>query len=845
MRHVVSICALPSLLVALGLAPEAWAATPDRVAWSSAEGTTISSLAVSDDGRWVVFHEKDSDQIRLLDTTDWEVSSDYAACSGASAAGVAIAGSDGDYRVFFGCSDGHLIGLSLTDEDGLVTLSGTNSSSSSDTGWDSGYDDTDTSGEPWSTPITLADAGAVVDVQTDGATVFAIAEQEGGNDRVHAVDISSGGEYSSGYPSAFGQSGFADAWMGSSYLFVSHGNQKVSKVDITTGSISVSTENISADMGDMDAINDSAAFLADANGGVIKYLPNGGSDNFQILLDEYNAELQSVSAIVLDQDDGFVAVYDSGASSGGDLVLYTFESSNLSIGTTELERFEAQHISEMVRRDGYVIAGGETGVLQVITALPWVEIASVSPSAAISGEEVIVTFSSDMDGSWRLYQGGGEDGDGEELASGDCEAGVDATATFTVDSSFEEGDNDLWLRVTGSTGTGHDRSSVNVDNPPGAPTLTSEGVGFGNSQITVAFEGIDDADLVGYDIYLTTEEFSADDWPEGTTGGPDFDGPDDLDFSFPIEITKAPGDDVNQTISPLTNGVTYYVAVRAIDEGGQESAMSNVVSVTPQETIGAAELAGETGGYCGTRTPWSLAALGLAGLLVARRRRGALAAILLLGLAAPRAMAASNEDEHPRANGDIELRYGPYFPSSEAVTTVYGSSGHQVLWLEGGVKVTRFAELDLGAGFYQELSTLVSAADSSLSSAEHTMLTAFPLTGALTFRLDVFHEQFLVPTARVGLDYWLWRENWYVNPDVGGGSEMSGGELGVHYGFGVNLLLDRFDARRADWLATSTGIDDTYLVVDWRTQTFGAFDSGDGVSLLDGSMVTVGLKLDM
>ena len=355
---------------------------------------------------------------------------------------------------------------------------------------------------------------------------------------------------------------------------------------------------------------------------------------------------------------------------------------------------------------------------------------------------------------------------------------------------------------------------------------------------------VDDEDLASYDVYVMVSEFEPADWAEGSVGGPAFDGTDDL--QFPIELTNvSPGDaEVSTTISPVTNEVTYYVAVRAIDDGGQESAMSNVVSVTPQPTIGAAELAGETGGYCGTRSPWGVAALGLAGLLALGRRRGAAAAVLLLAVAAPRAQAAVSEDEHPRAHGDFELRYGPYFPSSPELTSVYGESGHGVLWLEGGVKVTRFAELDLGVGFYQELGTKVSVADTDYHSSEHTMITAWPLTGALTVRLDVLHEQLLVPTARIGMDYWLWKENWYVNPDVGGESSLSGGELGWHWGVGGNLLLDRFDARRASWLATSAGIDDTYLVVDWRTQSFGAW-TGDGVSLLDGSVISIGLKLDM
>jgi hypothetical protein len=821
-----------------GLCASALAGEPDRVAWSSAEGTAIEDLSASDDGRWVAFTETGSDEVRFLDAHSWEVVGATAPCGGGSLGGVALAGSEGSYEAFAGCSDGSLVRITL-DDWGVVEVGsgGGAGNGSGDTGDGGG------GGDGWDSAVSLDGAGAVLAVETDGTTVYAVADQADGNPRAHKVDIASASETSNdSWPSLFGQSGCSDTWLGASYLFLSHGSQKVSKLQLSTGSISISNENISADMTDMDAVDDNAAFLANTEGGVIKYLPNGGTDTFQIMLDQYNSDLVSAQAVGIDGDEGYIAVYDD---SPGEVAVFAF--TNNAVGTTELERFEAASITELVSLGGYLVGGGTSGELQVITDRPWVEIATVDPSSGvISGQEVGVSFTSDSDGSYQLYYSPSDGGSAELLDEGDCSAGEETTARFTVGSGFEEGDNVLFVMVTARGVTGFDRTSMNVDNPPSAVSLSSDsetGVGFGDSQITVRFEGIDDEDLASYAIYVTVSEFDADDWPEGSFGGPAFDGEDDL--SFPVEVSGAsPGQDITKTISPVTNEVTYYVAVRAVDAGGQESAMSNVVSVTPQPTIGAAELAGETGGYCGTRSAWGFAALSLAGLLALGRRRGVGVAALLLALAVPQAQAGVDEDEHPRANGDVELRYGPYFPSVESVTDVYGDSGHGVLWLEGGVKITRFAELDVGMGFYQELATKVSVADTDYHSSEHTMITAWPFTAALTGRLDIFHEQLLVPTARIGMDYWLWKENWYVNPDVGGDSSIAGGELGWHWGVGGNLLLDRFDPRRASWLATSMGIDDTYLVVDWRTQTLGQWGE-DGTSLFDGSMITVGLKLDM
>ncbi len=799
------------LVVCALLAPFAAMAEPTGVAWSTAEDTSIPDLSVSDDGVFVAFVADGSSNVRFLDLGSWDVVGDTAACGYSTVGGVAITGSDGAYEVYVGCGDGTLVALSM-DEDGETT-------------------------ELYNEPLALTDATAVLGVATDGSDLYAIAEIEDGNPKVHLVDLSTYIEDTDDYPSQFGQPGFSDTWLTSSYLYVSHGGQKVSKVQLSSGSIASSTENLSGrTMTDMYGLSsDSAVFLADEDGGVIRFNPAGL--DFDILLDDEDG-LDSLQAIAIDEDEGWLAVYDAGA---GEVVVFSY--SSLAPGDEEQARFETADILEMVVTDGYAIAGGSDGTLQVLTDRPWVEISSITPTSAVSGDEITVSFSADVDGTWELYLGGGVDGDGDLLSSGDCSVDATVAATFTVDDSFAEASNQLWLLVTSGGLEGHDRVSLTVDNPPSKVQLQDGDVGFGNQQISIGYDGIEDEDLASYTIFVTVTEFSADDWE---TGGPDFDGDDEVEEDLPLSITAEAGNHVSVTVQPLTNGVTYYVAVRAYDEGGQEGEMSNVVTATPQDTIGAAELAGETGGYCGTRTPWGLAALGLAGLLVAGRgRRSAAILGLFLALVATPTALAKDEEPHPRANADFEMRYGPYFPSSAAVTSVYGDSGHAVLWLDGGIKITRFAELDLGVGFYQSLSTLVAINDVDSHSAEHTMLTAWPFTGGLTARVDIAKEQLIVPTASIGMDYWLWRENWYVSSSTGGDSEVSGGELGWHWGLGVNLLLDRIEPSRADWLTTSMGIDDTYIVVDWRMQELGAFGTGDGVSLFDGSMVTIGLKIDM
>ncbi len=796
-------------------APSVTRAEPTRVAWSSAEGTSIPDLAVTDDGRYVAFIEDGSANVRFLDLGDWEIGADTSVCTDSTVGGLAIAGESAPYEVYVGCGDGTLAVIEL-DEFGETTAL---------------YDEN----------VTVDEGQAILAVEPAEGLVYVIAESEDGDNQAHVVEIGSDSatvDGDDGYPSTFGVSGFEDSHASSTYIFVAHGGDEVSKLELSSGSISNSTENLaSRDFVDMYAINASAAFLADTDGGILRYNPSG--NDFYILLDSEDG-LESNQALAISDTDGDAAlvVYDAGPS---EVVIFDFDTGSLTPGDTELQRFEAADIAELVTTSGYVVGGGSTGELQVLTDRPWVEIEDVDPSSAVSGDSVSVQFSSDTSGDWELYLGGTVSGDGDLLASGELEADELTQASITVSSSFAEGVNKLWLLVSSSGLVGHDRDSVSVDNPPGAVTLSAEDVGFGNQQITVSFEGIEDADLDHYTLYCTTSEFDAGDYE---TGGPEFDGDDEVEDELPREVSAEPGADVTVTILPLTNDVTYYVAVRAYDEGGQEGEMSNVLSAMPQETVGAAELAGEQGGYCGTRARAGVLAVALGAVLLGLRRRRSGLAVLLALLWAPGVLAAADEERPERERANVELRYGPYFPTNEGVTTVYGSSGHQLLLLEGGAKLGRFFEVDLGAGFYQELGTLVSVDDDHSSAAEHTMLTAMPLTGSLALRLDIVEEQILVPHGSMGMDYWLWRENWYVNDAVGGDSELVGGELGWHWSAGLALLLDRFDAGHASKLENSTGIDDTYLVAEFRQQRLGMWGS-DGQSLFDGSMVTIGLKLDM
>ena len=75
------------------------------------------------------------------------------------------------------------------------------------------------------------DSGEILGLAYNDQYIYAVAEQvDGGNPRVHAVDVSTGVESSGGYPSTLGYGSFADAEIIGGSLIIAHSGSNVSKV---------------------------------------------------------------------------------------------------------------------------------------------------------------------------------------------------------------------------------------------------------------------------------------------------------------------------------------------------------------------------------------------------------------------------------------------------------------------------------------------------------------------------------------------------------------------------------------------------------------------------------------
>jgi hypothetical protein len=795
------------LIVLFGLfgAGSAWA-FPSRLAATLDGVTATGALTIksSSDERYVGVLS--STALDIIDTETWDVQT-AGVCGGAAGLAVAEDAASGDVVFYFGCADGTVNAVQVTD----------------------GALDT------WGA-VTVTD-NAVQGLAVEDDTLWVLAAAEDGGFVVVPVmtaDLSA----SAVSTSTLATSGFEDMESMSGYVLVNHGSNNLSRIDVSTGSAAVAPNDaLGSDFQDM-AVYANGIFLADGDGALVRYQVSGGINPFQYILDEEDGLLEC-TALTIDDAGEWLALADDGASS---LFLFPFDSGTYGVTSEPLATLDLSAVGALTGltdAGDYLFAATSAGEVLVFTELPWVEIVNPPTASYITGDQVSLQVTSDLAGDWTARLGAV---DGEVLASGELSADEAVDVTFTVGDDWEEGDQRVFIVVDSSGLVGRAAFDVPVDNPPVAPDISE--VGFGDGKIIVSFAGDAPADFARYDIYLTTTAFVAADYSEG---GPAYSGPDD-GISSPIALTiDDPAEPVEIEITGLTNGQTYYVGVRAVDASDTEGPMSDIYEVTPAETFGAADLAGEKGGFCATTPHAAGLGLGLIALLATRRRRREAGLLAALGLAlSPVAQAAEPVKGHRDADGELVLDRSMQLSVSSLgladtnIQSVYGDRAMLVIHGQASLQAFRVLQLDAGMGAMRKAGTMVTA--DGVAGSEEAKLTLVPLSLGVTARLDLIDGQPIVPYGAVALDYWLWREReGSIDPTSPFDLEaMGGGKPGYHYALGLNLLLDWLDPRGASEAGAVWDVDDTYLSVEWRRDSM---FSTEGLSFA-GNTLTVGVKVD-
>jgi hypothetical protein len=831
---------LAGSLVGVLLTSAAYAGVPDRVAHVYAVDDTVSvkRLQWSSDGA-VLVGATGSGRVFAWDA-DTHALDTANGCDAAAAA--VVPQSSGPHLVYVGCDDGALHTL---EWDGLRL---------------SVHDDE--SGDPEVIDLTTRPIIGVW-IASDGR-VYALAEGAGDALRLFDWDPATGDTNHFATTVELFKRDFREGALVKStagdVLYVSHGGNDFSQVLLASGAttstlgaaLSVEVDDVAA--APLSGGSPYGLLVADPNRGVVRWNGTSGIGLSQPIT-VLDGSISKAHAIAVQYNSGRTAPENYFVQSGSTIEAY----GTLAAGSPTTTSFAVDfRVVDLVEGPyGYILAGTDDGDLAVMTAKPWVDEMTMDPQSGPTGTEVTVTFHADTAGTWKVMHGGTRDGGGTQIATGTLAEAGTVTTKVTVDSTWGEGVIKVYATVTDGGETGHARATFDADNTPPQVRLSNANVGFGDSAIVLDFPVVDAADIDRYEVYISTDPFTATEWP---TGGPTSTKASGLVSPVSI-VPEEDGSRVQTRIEGLDNYVVYYLAARAIDASGKEGPMSNVVEETPQPTYSGGELVGEDGGPAGcASTGGPLLGLASVGALLAARRRGvaALLALLALGAASPAAHAEETRSRGlSRFDRDISPAWTTFqfrhdfqqfgFKNTDNATqkaswddlrSVYGPWA-SVLRVEVGPQIFRVFEVNFGVGFMSHKGDAVGSG--SDASAEQVRMQWFPLSIGGTLRAHILDEQPVVPFVNAGVDWVFYREDTLSGTDVDKAARLIGSKSGWHWAAGGDILLDTFSPSRAARLEAGTGINDTWLTLRYSQQRVGPNGGGFDFS---GWAFGIGLKLD-
>lgn len=236
-----------------------------------------------------------------------------------------------------------------------------------------------------------------------------------------------------------------------------------------------------------------------------------------------------------------------------------------------------------------------------------------------------------------------------------------------------------------------------------------------------------------------------------------------------------------------------------------------------------------------------------------RTARAALggALVALLAFAAPAAaeeagrssaLQLSVADYQPSIDDQFSSSPGPY-------ELVFGSEGalmFEIGW-EGHI-IRDYGALTAGLsiGYWSIDGNAI--LENGSAGADSTTFQILPISGQISYRFDMFAEQYfpLAPVVRLGVDYYLWQilDGRDEVASFSAGNEAQGATYGWHGAIGVHLLLDFFAPDMAIAFERNAGVYNSFLIAEYRLSQIDEFGSATSFRL-GGEAFLFGLALEL
>jgi hypothetical protein len=223
---------------------------------------------------------------------------------------------------------------------------------------------------------------------------------------------------------------------------------------------------------------------------------------------------------------------------------------------------------------------------------------------------------------------------------------------------------------------------------------------------------------------------------------------------------------------------------------------------------------------------------------------------LMLLLGAGPSLAEVHVPQHPDADFQLQIRFGPYYPdvddesglSGQPFKTVFGSGSELLFELGVDYEIWHgFGTVTAGGsfGFVQFLGKALTS--TGAKSSDTTVLNLLPLRLNVGYHFDLLSRKFavpLVPYVTTGISYYIW----WVLDGVGDTAEWEnadgdtfaaqGGIFGAHLFVGLKLLLDFLDEGAASNLYDDVGVINTFLFAEYAISWVDGF-GGDHMNVGD------------